>query len=147
MHDVRWVTGETIESTLPKLRSEWIGNIKGLHIDSYKHIQYVDGYRISLVNRNKIKDKEINKLWFINLGGYKEGELYEQHHLELVVAPSIQIAKQKARKRWLDQIEKIHKDDHTAIMHIQDYSLLLRPDPQGRDDGMIPDWKGYWLIN
>ncbi len=147
MHDVRWVIGETIESTVPQLKSEWVGSPSGLHIDSYKLVQFVDGYRIRLVKTSEIDGPEINKLWFINLGGYKKDEMLEQHHLELVVAPSAQIAKKKARKKWSEAMNQIHKDNQAAIIRLKEYSVSLVSDPQGRDDGMHPDWSGYWLVN
>ncbi len=146
MHDVRWVIGDTIESTLPQLKKEWIGCTLGLHIDSYKLIRFVDGYRIKLVHAKEIDKNEVNKLWFINLGGYKTGEMLEQHHLELVVAPSAQKAKWIARKKWSEPISQLHKDDHAEIINLQEYSVFLEPDSQGRDDGIIPDWSGYWVI-
>ena len=146
MHDVRWVIGETIESTIPDLKSEWIGNASGLHIDSYKLIRFVSGYRIKLVNSNEVNKNEINKLWFVNLGGYKAGEMLEQHHIELVVAPSVQAAKNKARKKWYEPMNTIHKDDHAEIVNIQGYSILLELDPKNQDNEMSPDWSGYWII-
>ncbi len=95
MHDVRWVTGETIESTIPSLKTEWIGQASSLHIDSYKLIRFVDGFRVKLVKRNNDYKEELNKLWFVNFGGYQQDDLLEQHHIELVIAPSIQVAKKK----------------------------------------------------
>ena len=75
MHDLRWVVGETIEATVPQLKSQWIGNPRGLHVDSYMRIRFVDGYRITMASAGKVKANEANKLWFINLGGYKAGEM------------------------------------------------------------------------
>ena len=147
MHDVRWVLGQTIESTISQLKSEWIGSQRGLHVDSYKLIRFVNGYEITLVKTEQVAVNDINKLWFVNLGGYKTGEMLEQHHLELVVAPSAQIAKRNARNKWSEPLNQIHKDDHAAIIDLQDYSVFLKPDPQGRDDGMNPDWSGYWRIS
>ncbi len=147
MHDVRWVVGETIQSTVPQLQAQWLGHSRGLHIDSYKLIKFVDGHRIKMVVNDQANNKEINKLWFINLGGYKPGEMLEQHHLELVVAPSVQTAKQKARNKWSERIDQIHKDDHAEIVYLQGYNVELERDNQDRDDGMSPDWSGYWVIS
>ncbi len=147
IHDVRWVAGETIESTIPNLKLQWVGNSAGLHIDSFKLIRFVDGYEIKLVPKSEFDSNEKNNLWFINLGGYKEGEMFEQHHLTLVVAPSIQSAKQKARKKWSEPMKQIHKDNHYKIINLQGYSILLKPDLHQRDDGITPDWSGYWVIN
>ena len=63
LHDVRWVVGSKIEDTYATLRKDWFGSSKGLHIDSYKKIQYIDGHKINLINveKNKIGKKAISK--------------------------------------------------------------------------------------
>ena len=49
-----------------------------MHIDSYKKIKYIDGYKINLINfeKDKIDEKQLVKknkakknLWFVNIGG------------------------------------------------------------------------------
>ena len=59
LHDVRWVVGAQIEYTFNDLRNNWFGSIDGLHIDSFKKIEYIDGYKINLkiFDKNKIKNK------------------------------------------------------------------------------------------
>ncbi len=62
LHDVRWVVGSKIEDTYDTLRNDWFGSSKGLHIDSYKRIQYIDGYKINLINfENNKLEKKISK--------------------------------------------------------------------------------------
>ena len=63
LHDVRWVVGSKIEDTYKTLRKDWFGSSKGLHIDSYKKIQYIDGHKINLINveKNKIKKSNMYK--------------------------------------------------------------------------------------
>ena len=55
LHDVRWVVGSTIEDTYDTLRKDWFGSSKGLHIDGYKKIQYIDDHKINLINIEKKK--------------------------------------------------------------------------------------------
>ena len=62
LHDVRWVIGSKIEDTFDVLRRDWFGTIKGLHIDSYKKINYVDGFKITLKNIENMKFKRTNLL-------------------------------------------------------------------------------------
>ena len=57
LHDVRWVVGSKIEDTYETLRNDWFGIPTGLHIDSYKRIRYVDGYKINLINFENDKEK------------------------------------------------------------------------------------------
>ena len=55
LHDVRWVVGSRIEDTYDVLRRDWFGSFEGLHIDSYKKIYYVDGFKINLKNNENMK--------------------------------------------------------------------------------------------
>tara|TARA_B100000242_G_scaffold268861_1_gene219270 strand:- start:73 stop:288 length:216 start_codon:yes stop_codon:yes gene_type:complete len=63
-----------------------------LHIDSYKKIKYLEGYKINLQNvenlkiNNKFSNKSNTKknLWFLNIGGYDPISLQEKH--EFVMA-------------------------------------------------------------
>ena len=102
IHDVRWVLGKSLEDTFPELRKQWIGKTNGLHIDSYKRIKYIDGYRIVVSKSNKddlvspVKEKKC--LWFINLGGYNPKKMYEEHEFTLVVAKKAIEAKKKAKE-------------------------------------------------
>ena len=103
VHDVRWVIGSKIEDTFDDLRKGWFGSIDGLHIDSYKQIYSVDGYKIK-IKKSQIKKstskfiKEVNnnkKLWFINLGGYDPKSMQEKHEFGLLVASTASDAKKK----------------------------------------------------
>ena len=163
IHDVRWVIGESIEDTFPELRKQWIGNRNGLHMDSYKRIQYVDGYKISLSNStnndlisSKIEDKS---LWFINLGGYDPNKMYEEHEFTLVVAKKAIDAKKKARKNWESNLKNEHIDDYSgikdfesvddihSIKRIKGWEIKLIPDPKERNEKLIPEWYGYMRID
>ena len=59
LHDVRWVVGSEIEDTFDALRKNWFGSPKGLHIDSYKKIRSIDGYKINLIYAEKKKTIKI----------------------------------------------------------------------------------------
>ena len=163
LHDVRWVIGESIEDTFPELRKQWIGKDQGLHIDSYKSIKYIDGYKLNIHETNNY-DKEVNApddnyLWFINLGGYNSEKMYEEHEFRLVVAKKAIDAKRKAKKDWQSSLKKKHNDDYSAIKNIEqeddihslkkinDWQIKLIPDKKKRNDELIPDWYGYMRID
>ena len=61
-----------------------------MHIDSYKKIKYLDGYKINLrnVENLKINNKSNHKknLWFVNIGGYDPSSMQEKHEFGLVIA-------------------------------------------------------------
>ena len=163
IHDVRWVVGESLEHTFPELRKQWIGKTKGLHIDSYKRIEYVDGYKIAISESNKnnsIKQKKEDKsLWFINLGGYDPKKMYEEHEFSLVVAEKAIEAKNKAKSNWKLKLKNKHNDDFSninkfeqiddvhSIKKIKNWEIKLISDSEKRSQDLIPDWYGYMRID
>ncbi len=162
LHDVRWVLGETIEVTFPELRKQWLGKKSGLHIDSYKCIRYVDGYEIviSRSNKDSLISQRIDdlSLWFVNLGGYNPKKMYEEHEFNLIVAKESIQAKNKAKKNWESNLKNKHNDDYSAINYleqvddlhpikIKNWEINLIPDPEERNEKLIPDWYGYRRID
>ena len=124
LHDVRWVVGSNIEDTYDTLRKDWFGSPKGLHIDSYKKIKYVDGYKINLkyFEKDKIykeqlvkKNKDKKYLWFVNIGGYNPTSMQEKHEFGLVIASNKLEAKNIAKSKWLIGCKKKHKDNIASL--------------------------------
>ena len=168
LHDVRWVIGSRIEDTFDVLRRDWFGIIDGLHIDSYKRINYVDGYRIDLkktendkLKKNKLFKENIPKcnLWFVNIGGYDPSSMQEKHEFGIVAASSSIEAKNSAKSKWLNGCKKKHKDDITplsdlwtyddckVISKIDNYEIELKRDSNCDEDTFYPDWYGYKRID
>ena len=168
LHDVRWVVGSQIEDTFNDLRNNWFGLMDGLHIDSFKKIEYIDGYKINLKNfeKNKIKSKQafsqINlqkNLWFVNIGGYDPSSMQEKHEFGLVVASSSLEAKNKAKSKWLRGCKKKHKDDIASlstlidcddcqlIKNIGSWEIELILENNSLEETNYPDWYGYKRID
>ena len=164
LHDVRWVVGCCIDDTIPELKRQWFGHRKGLHLDSYVRIDCVDGYAVEL-RQNKTSDvasggvqAPLQKLWFVNMGGYDASSLLELHQVGCVVAPNAQAAKSRARKRWLTNSLQQHKDDLHAIDQVggvddclpidelQGWQVTLTPAPDQPCCSFQPDWFGYRLL-
>ena len=168
LHDVRWVIGSRIEDTYDVLRRDWFGTSEGLHIDSYKKINYIDGYKINLINvQNKqIKNnKHLNEntskknLWFVNIGGYDPSSMQEKHEFGLVVASDKFEAKNIAKSRWLMDCKKKHKDDISSlgiligcddsklIHSIDNWEIVLTKENNLIEETNDPDWYGYKRID
>ena len=168
LHDVRWVVGSHIEDTFNDLRNNWFGSIDGLHIDSFKKIEYIDGYKINLKNfeKNNIKNKQPLKqinpqknLWFVNIGGYDPSSMQEKHEFGLVVASSSLEAKNKAKSQWLNGCRKKHKDniaplnkliscdDCQLIKNIGSWEIELILENNLLEETNYPDWYGYKRID
>ena len=168
LHDVRWVVGSKIEDTYNTLRKDWFGSPKGLHIDSYKKIKYLDGYKINLRNvenlriiNNKFSNKSNTKknLWFVNIGGYDPSSMQEKHEFGLVIAKNKLEAKNIAKSKWLIGCKKKHKDDLASlemlisfddceqIKKIGYWEIELTPDNKFIQENNYPDWYGYQKID
>ena len=168
LNDVRWVVGSKIEDTYDNLRKDWFGSPKGLHIDSYKKIKYIDGYKINLINfeKDKIEKKQLVKknkakkyLWFVNIGGYTPTSMQEQHEFGLVVASNKLEAKNIAKSKWLLGCEKKHKDDIASLEMLFDcddcelikkigkWEIELTTDNNFIQENNYPDWYGYKKID
>ena len=168
LHDVRWVIGSSIEDTYDVLRKDWFGSLRGLHIDSYKKIDYVDGYKINLKNieNKQSKNKKLfNKnnidenLWFVNIGGYNPSSMQEKHEFGLFVAGSSSEAKNRAKSKLLKGFKKKHKDDIATlknfttlddceiIKRIGNWEIELILENNNVEETNYPDWYGYKLID
>ena len=168
LHDVRWVIGSKIEDTYDQLKNDWFGSPHGLHIDSYKKIDSIDGYKIYLRNKNnrelknkilKKEKKPTKKLWFVNIGGYHPSSMQEKHEFGLVIASSPSEAKNKAKSKWLIDYKQKHKDDIfniksftdvddcEVIKNIKNWEIELIPNYYHVEEKNIPDWFGYMRID
>ena len=107
LHDVRFAIGDTHQSCYDQLRDQWWGTPQSLHIDSYTHVDQVDGYDITLSTQKPTGQKQ--KLFFLNLGGYDNESMEEVHKNILMVAES----QAAAIKRALNELRHWrlpHKD-------------------------------------
>lgn len=82
-HDVFFGIGETIKDLVPDVIAFWPGNNK-LHFDAWREVTSVNGYKVEVV-LNENKQTSAYKLFFINLGGYKQNE-FEEFHYKMVIA-------------------------------------------------------------
>ncbi|OJT98454.1 MAG: hypothetical protein BGN82_04005 [Alphaproteobacteria bacterium 65-7] len=114
LHDVLFVTGAAIEDSYEQLLDKWFGDPKSLHIDSWLELDVVDGWRITLHGENRRESE--NKLYFVNLGAYRDGEFTELHACGFYVAASAPQAKQRALdEHFRGKVHEKHKDDLLAV--------------------------------
>lgn len=83
-HDVFFGIGETINELIPAVTAFWPGNNK-LHFDAWREVTSVNGYKIEVVLKSGDNPPTPHKLFFINLGGYKQNE-FEEFHYKMVIA-------------------------------------------------------------
>lgn len=107
VHDMRFVVAPSIAETYDELRRQWWGIPKSLHIDCWAEIDQVGGFDV-LLKPEPFTGPE--RLYYVNLGGYAEGEFLEKHQNVFVVADSVPKAKARALKSAAAWHEP-HRDD------------------------------------
>lgn len=115
VHDVVFAVAKSFEETFEQLKSQWFGSPKGLHIDSWMAVDGVDQYQITLSSSAPAVGEP--RLFFINLGGYEDGDFGEAHQYLLVVAKDKAEAKQKGKSQYNMQWDKPHTD---ALLDVDD---------------------------
>jgi len=123
-----------------------------LHIDSWREVTHVDGHRITITPKAEAKTSS-NKLFFLNLGGYKPNDLEEYHYKMLAVgetmAEVVKKSKQTAfykhygfkgaeshidEKYGLD-VDDMHKVEDILAPHLRErYHIQITPDQNGIED-------------
>ena len=125
-HDLRFVTGNTVEDTVPLLRAAWWGTPSSLHIDGYAELTHVEGRRIE-VAQGPPPAAPAESLWFINVGGYTPELFGEQHHYLFMVGAGKPDVWARARHLSPDWSER-HKDNFATVDEVLDVNSLLGTD-------------------
>ncbi len=113
-HDIFFGIARSLAELKPRIESSWPEAQSKIHIDSWREVTSVDGYSIRIEERRNQTPAEPNRLFFINLGGYKPNEEY--HYKLLAVAPD--------RGKAIDQAKQTAFYKHCgfpgAVSHIDD---------------------------
>src|SRR6188474_1210982 len=144
-HDVFFGIGDSIKELIPGIVAFWPGNNK-LHFDAWREVTSVNGYKVEIILKNESKQNSPFKLFFINLGGYKQNE-FEEFHYKMIIAATdkaaaVSISKQtaffkhtgfKGATAHVDDKFGVDVDDVYKITDIlpaaakEKYSLLVSP--------------------
>ncbi len=118
-HDIFFGIAKQIKDLVPQIQAFWPGSGK-IHLDGFKAVTNVDGYKISITEKPSTSLIG-NKLFFINLGGYKQNEFEEFHYKILSVATkkedAINAAKQTVffKHTGFGNIATSHIDDKYGV--------------------------------
>jgi hypothetical protein len=123
VHDMRFVVAPSLRETYAELRQQWWGKPSSLHIDCWAEIDHADGHDVTL---RPEPSAAIQKLFFVNLGGYSAGEFLERHKNVFVVAETEAKAKARAIRTvsgWTD----VHRDDLYEAEHAFALDIATSP--------------------
>jgi hypothetical protein len=147
VHDIQFVAAREPKEAWPALREAWFGDSDKIHIDGYSRVTWVDGYAVAL---SAEPPASANRLFFVNVGGYRPDTLAELHEFDLFVAEDAQQAKQKALQTLLCGTSQQHKDnlkdvdDCLLLEKVGELFIHLTPCATGQRDE--PEWQGYQPI-
>ena len=98
-HDIFFGIGQSIEEMIPAIREFWPVSTS-LHIDGWREVNFVDGHKITVIEKNESQTLPASSshLFFLNLGGYKPDEFEEFHYKLLCVGPDKNAASLKAKQ-------------------------------------------------
>lgn len=133
LHDIAFAVGASLEDTHRQLLDQWFGQAQGLHVDAWALVDQVEGFRVEL-RRSAPPDHGGLRLYFVNIGGYRPGELAEQHGYALLAANGKAEAKTRARRALLKGLDSVHKDD---LFEVDD--LLELSQAGGWHVHLVPD--------
>ncbi len=145
-HDIFFGIGNELKDLLPDIKAFWPEAQGNIHLDAWREVNVVDSYSVQIVERKKALPVNSTKLFFINLGGYKQGDFEEYHYKMLAAAinkdEATKIAKQttffkhtgfKGASAHVDDKYGIDVDDMYEIKDIlpekykQQYAIVLSP--------------------
>jgi hypothetical protein len=116
-HDLFFGIGKTLGDIKQDIIDFWKEAKGKIHIDAWREVQLVDSYKIEVANREGAAASTNNeKLFFINLGGYKQNEFEEYHYKMLTVATDKGVAIQKAKQTAFYK----HTGFEGAVSHVDD---------------------------
>ena len=84
-HDIFFSIGNGMKELLPEIIAFWPEAEGKMHIDAWREVNTVNRFGITVVPRNEESKRSDTKLFFINLGGYKENE-FDEFHYKLLLA-------------------------------------------------------------
>lgn len=118
-HDIFFGIANSLKELIPDILEAWPEAKKKIHIDAWREVNFVDGYAIEVYKKEDPTSGSVDetaKLFFINLGGYKENEFEEFHYKMLVACADKSIAIKRAKETAFYK----HTGFKGATSHIDD---------------------------
>lgn len=145
-HDIFFTIGLQLADIIPSIKEFWREAKGDIHVDAWREVANVDGYKIEIENNDHgltVAEEKVNRLYFINLGGYKQNEFEEFHYKMIAVAPekgdAIRQSKQTAFYK--------HTGFKGATSHVDDKYGIDVDDVYGIEDILPAEIKKKYRIH
>lgn len=159
-HDVFFGIGSSLKELVPAMRAFWPESKNTLHIDAWREVTLVDGFRVHVQEKGSKEKHSVEtnsaKLFFLNLGGYREGEFEEFHYKMIVAAETVSEAIKKSKQTafyqhfglkgapsHIDEKFGLDVDDLYKVADIlpphmlENYELVLQPDDESSEPDVL----------
>lgn len=141
-HDIFFGIAPTLLDLKQDLINFWPEAKRKIHVDAWQKITQIEDYQIEIVEKNQLLENN-EKLFFINLGGYKENEFEEYHYKVLAVAKNKAAAIKKSKKT---SFFKHCSLEGTGASHIDDKYGVDVDDIYAIADILLPKFKENFKI-
>lgn len=142
-HDIFFTVAFRLADIIPSLTEFWTEAKGDIHVDAWREMKNVDGHKIEIVKNDFIRREEKeNRLYFINLGGYKENEFEEFHYKMIMVAAEKGDAIRKSRETAFYK----HTGFKHAPSHVDDKYGIDVDDVYGIEDILPEEIKNKYRI-
>lgn len=136
-HDVFFGIGTSLSDLVPEILEFWPEAKEKIHIDAWREVTAVDGYSVRVAQRDARTSNGM-KLFFVNLGGYKENDFEEYHYRCLSAAPDTAEAIRQAKNQTFWK--------HSVCSHIDDKYGIDVDDIYQIEDVLTPRAKSQFVI-
>lgn len=145
-HDIFFSVGKTLKDLVADIIHFWPEAKGSIHVDAWREVTVVDGWQISIIPNDGVNialEKGSNKLFFLNMGGYKENEFDEFHYKMLSVCADKGLAIQQAKQTVFYK----HTGYKSAESHIDDKYGIDVDDMYAIEDILAPILKEKYRIH
>ena len=115
-HDLFFSIGRSLSEVKKDMIDFWKEADGRIHVDGWREVQWVEDHKVEVVAKEEKSIPQQEKLFFINLGGYKQNEFEEFHYKMVTVARDKGIAVQRAKQTAFYK----HTGFEGAVSHIDD---------------------------
>lgn len=144
-HDFFFSIAGSLQELVPLIKAFWPEAGERIHIDGWREVKMVDGYRIQVILKDQPPvGEQSKKLFFINLGGYQPNKLEEQHYTVLTVQEERGAAIAKSKKTIFYRTNST--SDPGGGSHIDDKYGIDVDDVYEIEDILSPELKEKYRI-
>lgn len=115
-HDIFFAIANEVKDLVPHVKAFWPEANGKIHLDAYKIVKNVNGFKVDVVEKALGKSPSKVKLFFLNLGGYQSNVFEELHYKMLMVAEDKATAIRGAKEsEFYKQYFSPHIDDKYGV--------------------------------